>query len=1338
MGLGTDAASPASAFDVFLSHNSRDKPVVERIAERLKRAGLEPWLDSWALSPGGRWQEELAAGMQASAACAYFVGPNGDGDWEREELAVALTRAAAERPFRVFPVLLPGVGEPFDRTTLPPFLSTRTWVDLRRGLDDTRAFQALVNAIKGVPLGPAVPVVARDDVCPYRGLQTFDEAHADLFFGREGDVQAILEQLKATRFLAVLGPSGSGKSSIVRAGVIPVLRREGIEGGGSWTIEVVRPGGRPLEAIAVRLQELDSSEGMQRTVDELAQDERTLHLAGTLALQRLSGSTRLIWVIDQAEELFTLGDDEAARAQAIANLVYAASVPNGPAVVILTMRADFYSRCAAYPPLSALLARHQYLVGPMDEAGLRAAVEEPARAVGLEFESGLVDTILEDVARAPGTLPLLEHALFELWERRRGGMLTLEAYRETGGVHGAIAKRAETIYEGFDASRQAIVRRALLRLTQPGEGTEDTRRRASLREVTGRAEEERPVEEVVRDLTDARLLTTSADQQTGERWVDISHEALIRGWPRLQGWLDEDRTALRVHRRITETAEEWELLGRVDDVLYRGARLAEAVEWQKVNEALLNDMEREFLQASIALAQRERAGRERLRRRLTMAAVTGSFVFLLLAAVALIQWRNADQQRQTALVRQLAAQAGNPQMRSDRALLLSVEADRRSDAAEARGSLLAALTNTRVRTYLGGVDDPVGLAFSPDGATLASGAADGGLVLWDIRTLARIAQPLRGHSAAIESVAFSPDGSLLASAGLDGAIMLWDIASGTSSGDALVGQTGGIQAVVFSPDGATLASGAGDGTVVLWDVASRTRVGAALRSGRGAVETIAFSPDGSTLAAGTFDNAVVIWDVATRARVGEPLGGHSGRVQSVAFSPDGRTLASGSDDNRIFLWDVASGAGLELPSDSGGVESVAFSPDGRTLASGNDDDTIVLWDVASRSAIEAPLRGHSGAVMKIVFSPDGTTLASGGSDDTIALWDVAGGSAISDHLQGPDNVILSIDVSPDGRTLASAADDGTISLWDVARRARSGDALRGHIGRVRSVAFSPDGRLLASGGQDGAVLLWDVASRTRSGDPLLDGGGPEVVSVAFSPDGRTLASGSFADGTIILWDVSSRTRRGKPLLGHDRITSLAFSPDGATMASGGINGSVVLWDVASGTRRGEPIRGDGHRIESLALSPDGTKLAWAGVDNTIDIWDVLTRSQVGEPLRHDDQVLGIAFSPDGTTLASAAEDGTVMLWDVATGSQIGEPLRGHDGRVLSVAFSPDGKTLGSAGFGGAIVLWRIDPQDWSATACRIANRNLTSEEWRQYLGDEPYHATCPGLPMPEVGSQGAG
>jgi hypothetical protein len=377
-------------YEVFLSHNSRDKPTVERIAEKLTRAGLEPWLDKWSLAPGGRWQEELAQGLASSSACAVFIGPADAGAWEREELAVALDRAAKDSSFRLFLVLLPGVPEPFDASVLSPFLSTRTWVDFRRGLGDTRAFQALVNAIKGIPLGPEIPIEPREQLSPYRGLQTFDEGHAEFFFGRDADVQRLLEKLKATSFLAVLGPSGSGKSSLARAGLVPALRRGAMSGSDDWGIVIFRPGAQPLDNLASHLLALYPELIAAAVRDQLAADPRTLRL---LSSRPPAGSTRVLFLVDQCEEVFTLCRDEEERRLFLLNLLHATAA-EGPSTVVLTLRADFYSRYAVYAEVAQQLAAHQFLVGPMVESSLRQAIEEPARLVGLELQAGLVDTIL--------------------------------------------------------------------------------------------------------------------------------------------------------------------------------------------------------------------------------------------------------------------------------------------------------------------------------------------------------------------------------------------------------------------------------------------------------------------------------------------------------------------------------------------------------------------------------------------------------------------------------------------------------------------------------------------------------------------------------------------------------------------------------------------------------------------------------------------------------------------------------------------------------------------------------------------------------------------------------
>ena len=460
--------------DVFLSYNARDAVIVERLARLLKAEGLEPWLDRWSLTVGEEWQPKLAEGLAGAAACAVFVGPHDLGAWELQELALALDRGARERSFRVFPVLLPGVGEPFEPNRLPHFLRARTWVDLRRGDEDARGLRDLVNAVKGVPFGAEVGIGVGDApigerVVPYRGLRAFGEQDAGWFFGRDGEIQRLVEKLKTSRFVAVLGPSGSGKSSLVCAGLVPRLS-EGAR------VLVLRPGAAPLTALAAQLAKLQGGEAMQATVDRLAQDPRSVHLAVELALADRPAGERVVIVVDQLEEIFTLCHDEPQRRQLFGALLYATAAAGGRTVVVVTLRADFYARCAAYREFSQLLAAQQMLVGPMQPAGLRQAIEEPSRRAGLTLEDGLSDTILADAdadadaGAEPGALPLLQHALLELWTRRRGSLLTFEGYRQAGGVHGALAQRAETIYRELTGEQQQIVRRILLRLTQPGEG----------------------------------------------------------------------------------------------------------------------------------------------------------------------------------------------------------------------------------------------------------------------------------------------------------------------------------------------------------------------------------------------------------------------------------------------------------------------------------------------------------------------------------------------------------------------------------------------------------------------------------------------------------------------------------------------------------------------------------------------------------------------------------------------------------------------------------------------------------------------------------------------------
>ena len=506
-------------YDVFLSHNSADKPAVEELARWLVKEGIQPWLDKWNLIPGEPWQEAIEEALDSCASCAVFVGPSGTGPWQNEEMRAAVQRRvderhAGERPFRVIPVLLPG-AERGERSRLPSFLVAATWVEFRRTLDDREAFHRLVCGIRGVEPGPAPGEAIYEGECPYRGLRFFDVEHAPFFFGREALTEWLLDELRGeNRFLAVIGPSGSGKSSLARAGLVAALKQGKIDGSEAWPVVICRPGPHPLESVAVALGEVKGVAQTPSEVRDLMHDlregERLLHLTARLTLRNAPPERRLILLVDQFEELFTLCHDEELRQAFVDNSLYAASVAEGQTVVLLTLRADFYSKCAAYPRLAEALSDHQVLVGAMTDDELRRAIERPALLAGCEFEPGLVEKLLSDVKDQPGGLPLLQHALLELWERRQVRRLTHAAYREIGGVEGALERRADRVYESLTPQEQEICRRVFLRLTQPGEGTEDTKRRASLHELLPAEGEREAVEAVVQRLAaeEARLVTT--------------------------------------------------------------------------------------------------------------------------------------------------------------------------------------------------------------------------------------------------------------------------------------------------------------------------------------------------------------------------------------------------------------------------------------------------------------------------------------------------------------------------------------------------------------------------------------------------------------------------------------------------------------------------------------------------------------------------------------------------------------------------------------------------------------------------------------------------------------
>ncbi|QES46522.1 hypothetical protein DEJ50_00255 [Streptomyces venezuelae] len=1193
------------------------------------------------------------------------------------------------------------------------------------------------------------PEMAAQDVCPYRGLQPFTAEHAQWFRGRGEAVRHVLANLASGRRLTLLlGPSGSGKSSLVQAGVLQALSEGQVPGSDRWLPVLARPRqDLPTEIERAGLPGAASVGICAAVADKLASEPE---------------HQRVLLVIDQFEELLVPGADGRPRDfLAVIDDMTAAAGEHGPLSLILVMRDDFYHQLAALAPklLAAATPGLLNVPGELSTDDLHAIIVEPARAVGLRFQPGLPEQIISDILasspegtahrQAPVTvLPLLELALDQLWRRRKDGFLTHEAYRRIGGVTGSLTTWCDSALGQLSAGQQDIARRVLTSLVRPADRSRripPVRAQVPLDELRNLAvgpdrlpdrlpdglpdtspdgspdgDADADADAVIATLARHRIITTQRfrdpqhpDAPAGEPVAELIHDALIRDWGALREWVRLDHEFLAWLDRTRVRQARWAERRDPGDLL-AGTALAEGVDWSRSRQWGLPDDIAAFVSAS---RERQEAVARRRKRLITVLA-TLLVLALLAGAGALWQWRTAVEQRQAALSRQLAAQSDtisktNPELAS----LLAVQADRTSPTSEALHSLRTA-ASLPLQRRLSGHDQAVdAVAFSPDGKTLATGSFDNTARLWDVAT-GKTRHTLKGHTDQVYTVAFSPDGSLLATGGRDADVWLWKVATGERFAT-LSGHESGVTSVAFAPDGKTLAASSHD-TVHLWDLEAR-KAGAVLRGHTNLVTSVAFSRDGKTLATGSGDNTARLWDVETGG-TRRILDQHAAPVNAVAFRPDGKALATAFNDAVVLVWDVDTGkSGPEIVTVT---ESVVFSPDGRTLATGGSgyqgDYSVTLWDPSTAAPISS-LTGHSDQVLRTAFSPDGKTLASVGRDHTVRLWDVNRTQA-GTTLTGHTDLVSSVAFSRDGKTVSTGSADHTARLWDVGT-GKSRPPLRGHSDQVSAVTFSPDGATLATAGFDATARLWDVEKGTTR--HILEGHEGTVNGVAFSPDGETVATAG-SDRTVRLWDAETGTIR-RILQGHtDHVLAVAYSPDGKKLASGGYDYTARLWDVDTG-RPLHTLRGHNGRVRSVAFSPDGKTLATGSGDQTARLWDTDRGKTRTTLLGHTQEVYSVAFHPRDSVLATASSDHTARLWDSRSGKAT-FTLTGHTLPVAGVAFSPDGHRLATAGLDFTARLWAVDlPRPAAAIEkiCRAVNRDLTSQERAAYLPGPSEGSVCP-------------
>lgn len=1099
---------------------------------------------------------------------------------------------------------------------------------------------------------------------PYRGLRAFQESDAALFYGRESLVRRLLNRLwenePYARFLAIVGPSGSGKSSAVQAGLVPALRQGALPNSENWFYAEFVPGNEPMKELANLINSLAVSPP-DNLLERLLTDE---HAFGDLLMSVMPDHQSDVFVlIDQFEEVFTLAADDKSAERFIHSLFWALTSENSRLRLVVTIRADFYDRPLLTPRIADLVRERTEVVVPLSLAELERVIVEPARNVGVQFDSALVSSIVAEVQEQPGALPLLQYALTELFEKREGDRITAQAYALIGGVRGALARRADEIFAHLDAAHQEAMRQLFLRLITLGEGTEDTRRRALLSEIIHVNDQTSSdyvavMNSVVTTLGQARLLTFDRDPITRSPTVEVTHEAIIREWSRLRTWLEESRADVRLQRALHSLAQEWQSSGNDASFLLRGIRLQQYERWLQASSLGLTTHERTYLEASLAARaqllheESERAAREKRLEKRTfdqLRFIIAGLIVLVGGAVALTAFALNERQRAEA-----AAQVAD------------------ENATLSRSIALASNAQTRLANH----DGDLALVLALEANAVPNPPTEARSTLAQVVLARGTAKRFTDSQAAVTGTAISADGTRIAASSTDANVRVWDSASGELI-HTLSGHGGDVSSVAFSSDGAALVSASADFTAIVWNMADGT-LRLRLEGHSGPLTQAVFTPDDTRILTASNDGRVIVWDATSGERLNEFVE-HGASVIALDIAADGEQVLSGSRDGRVLVWRLDGGEIIaDLSASEGALNELDISADGQQALIAKSSSGIVLWDIASA----APLRSFVGAgqeTRSIAFTPDGHYVIGGTLDGEVQVWSADSG-LLEDRLLGHRGEVLSVAVSADGRHAVSGSLDTTVRLWNISTAGLQA-VQQAHTGRITELVTAASGQQY-SVGVDGLLQIErDDATVLRSFTftdlPLL--------SLAVRADEQQALIGG-RDGILNLIDLTNGTVIAS-LDGHTgNVLQTAFLSDGTQALSSSQNGELILWNLADQLEVRRFDTGDRGAIYGFAVFADDSRVAVGAGDNTLQVFDITSGQRLLQLDGHSGSIYSVAVSPHGSTLVSAARDGLVIVWDAVSGAQQARVLL--DGSAIwTVAFSTAGDAFAAGSANGMLAVY---------------------------------------------------